>query len=146
MDVQWGEYDDSHQSQSAKLYGVEYEFGEQFSDGGAKFFGQDLYDHDVPCALCRSNKPSSVMIPGRTQCYPGWSLEYSGYLVSGRVESDHDPAATNYACLDNRPETILGDASNDNGKLMVLVEGVCGSLKCPPYVANREIACVVCTK
>jgi hypothetical protein len=26
------------------------------------------------------------------------------------------------------------------------VEGVCGSLPCPPYVPRREITCVVCTK
>lgn len=146
MDTLWGEYDDSHQSHSSRLYGVECEFGEQFSDGGARFFGQNLYQHDVSCAVCRSNRPTTLMIPGRNQCYPGWTMEYSGYLVSGRAESDHDVSATNYACLDSRPETVLGDVKDENGKLMVLVEGYCGSLKCPPYVQYREITCVVCSK
>ena len=126
------------------MYGAEYQFGEQnYADGGADMFDENLYEHDVPCALCHSNRNAIVMIPGRNQCYEGWNLEYSGYLVSGRSTQ---AAASNYACLDSRSETEFGDVENKNGKLMYTTEAVCGSLKCPPYVQYRELTCVVCSK
>lgn len=83
------------------------------------------------------------MIPGRHQCYPGWTMEYSGVLVSGGTKT---LSATNYACLDGHPETEYGDAQDDNGKLMFMVKTQCGSLKCPPYKQGREVTCVVCSK
>ena len=33
-----------------------------------------------------------------------------------------------------------------NGALLYLVEGVCGTLPCLPYVNGRELTCAVCTK
>lgn len=142
-DPTWGVYDDNAQPYPSKIYGVEYQLGDQFADGGEKLFGQDIYQQDVPCAVCRTTRPTNIMIPGRNQCYPGWTMEYSGYLIS---DTEKHPAATNYACLDVRPEVVLGGQGNDNGKLVYVVEGVCGTLKCPPYVNNREITCVVCSK
>ena len=140
----WGWYDDADQRYTGNVYGAEYQFGEQtYADGGADMFDENLYEHDVPCALCHSNRNAIVMIPGRNQCYEGWNLEYSGYLVSG---SPTHTAASNYACLDSRPETEFGDVENKNGKLMYTTEAVCGSLKCPPYVQYRELTCVVCSK
>lgn len=106
-------------------------------------FGQNLRDHVVPCAVCLSGRVAVVMIPGRIQCYAGWTLEYSGYLVGGY--SGHN-AASNYVCLDLTPEVEVGDAENRNGKLMNVVEAECGALRCPPYVQGRKITCVVCSK
>ncbi|XP_052777892.1 uncharacterized protein LOC128215225 [Mya arenaria] len=142
-DPVWAKYDDSSQGASSMVYGTEYEFSYQFSDGGAKLFGQNLQDHDAPCAVCLSSRSLSLMIPGRSECYPGWTKEYAGYIVSG-APSQISP--TNYICLDQNAETERGDARNDNGKVVYLVEAACGSLPCPPYVQNREIPCVVCTK
>ena len=79
----WGVYEDHQQAYSPKVFGAEYEFNVQFSDGGAAFFGSSLQDHDVPCSVCLSHRPTVLMIPGRNKCYPGWTLDYSGYLVSG---------------------------------------------------------------
>jgi hypothetical protein len=46
------------------LYGAEYETGGSSKPSG---FGDNLMNKDVPCALCRRNgKSSVVMIPGRT--------------------------------------------------------------------------------
>jgi hypothetical protein len=83
------------------------------------------------------------MIPGRLDCYPGWTKEYSGYLVS---ENAGHPSNSEYVCLDSRPDVIIGGHDNKNGRLFYFVEGVCGSLKCPPYVEGRELTCVVCTR
>ena len=142
-DPVWGEYDDMAQSHPARIYGTEYQIKQQYSDGGAAFFGQNMYEHDVPCVACHTPRHATIMIPGRNQCYPGWTMEYWGYLVSS---ADTFSTASNYACLDSRPEVEAGDQNNDDGRLMYVVEAVCGSLKCPPYVDNREIACVVCSK
>lgn len=56
------------------------------------------------------------------------------------------PAATTYTCVDEHPEAVHGGPENRNGYLFYHVEALCGSLKCPPYVHGRELACVVCSK
>lgn len=79
----------------------------------------------------------------RKNCYRGWTLEYRGYLMAGKWSHQ---AATSYTCVDARPEAVHGGHENRNGYLFYHVEGLCGSLKCPPYVNGRELACVVCSK
>jgi len=141
----WGTFDDSAARTSAKIYGTEYQFNEQgYANGGAAFFGQDLHDHDAPCAICHTSRQATLMIPGRNECYPGWTKEYSGYLAAHITHASF--SATNYICLDERSEFETGGARNDNGKLLYLTEAICGSLPCPPYVNNRELTCVVCSK
>ena len=102
------------------------------------------YEQDVPCVVCQVNhRSSTIMIPARTACYPGWTLEYWGYLMSGHRDL---PASTDYYCVDADQEAVKGRGQNDNGYLLFFVEGRCGSLPCPPYVNGRELTCVVCTK
>ena len=123
------------------MWGAEYEL-----DGVPNmlsYLGNSLRDEDAPCSVCRSNRPSMIMIPGRNRCYDGWTLEYKGYLVAG---SAGHAAAGEFVCLDDQPEVLQGGHTNENGKLFYFVEGRCGSLPCPPYVDGREITCVVCTK
>jgi len=142
---QWGAFDDSAARYSAKIYGTEYQFREQgYANGGSAFFGQDLYDHDAPCAVCHTFRQAILMIPGRNECYPGWTKEYSGYLAGGLTYASN--SASSYVCLDGHSEFESGDARNDNAKLLYLTEAKCGSLPCPPYVNNRELTCVVCSK
>ncbi|KAH3807581.1 hypothetical protein DPMN_135926 [Dreissena polymorpha] len=138
----WGVYSDSPRTYSPYIYGAEYDMN-WYSAGASQFFGSNILDHDAPCAVCRSSRQTTVMIPGRNQCYPGWTMEYAGYLVSGL--SEH-ASPTNYACLDTKPEFEFEDAENKIGKLMYLVVAACGTLKCPPYVQSREITCAVCSK
>jgi len=60
---------------SASVYGTEYEYD---------FFGSVLANEDVPCSVCRATtRSSTLMLPGRNQCYDGWTLEYHGWLVAG---------------------------------------------------------------
>ncbi|XP_052787777.1 short-chain collagen C4-like [Mya arenaria] len=141
----WGVFDDSPQTFSAKIYGTEYQFFEQgYQQAGSEFFGKDLHNHDAPCAVCRTSRETTIMIPGRNQCFEGWTKEYAGYLVSG--EWSGSVSGDNYACLDANAEVVTGDYQANMGKLMYTVEAVCGSLRCPPYVQYREITCVVCSK
>lgn len=135
----WNAYDDTEQT-SAKVWGTEYEFHYRNQQS---FVGNDIKDKDAPCCVCYTNRPTVLMIPGRNLCYAGWTLEYQGYLVGGY--DDHN-AATEFVCLDEKPEGLVDTVSNDNGKLFYFTEAKCGSLKCPPYVNGRELTCAVCSK
>jgi len=142
-DPTWDHYDTSVES-VGKITGAEYQFWHHRSTGASAFFGDNMYNHNAPCALCLTSKSTSVMIPGRTNCYDGWTKEYGGYLVSGYYG---DKSATEYVCLDRRPEKVVNGDEDDDDNRLYFVESICGkSLACPPYVADRELACVVCSK
>jgi hypothetical protein len=131
----WNKYDDADNGK-AKIYGTEYE---GLTPG---LFTQNLHDHNAPCAVCSTVRGKSMMLPARDECYPGWTLEYPGYLMAGHY-TQH---ATEYVCVDGAPEVEMGDFTNEDGALLYSVEGVCGSLPCGPYIANRELTCSVCTQ
>ncbi|XP_052830978.1 uncharacterized protein LOC106877462 isoform X2 [Octopus bimaculoides] len=127
------------------IYGSEYEIDH---DSRKKFFpfnhAESIDDHNVPCAVCLTRQPAVVMmLPARTVCYPGWSTEYSGYLMT---EAHYHKGRHEYVCVDHAPEADPAGYRNENGALLYFVEGICGSLPCPPYVNGRELSCVVCSK
>ncbi|XP_062599319.1 short-chain collagen C4-like [Saccostrea cucullata] len=132
-DPQWGSRTAAHPL--AYVYGSEYE---------SNFFGENALDQDVPCCICQIKAgTSSIMIPGRTSCYDGWTLQYKGYLGAGY----HDyPAATEYICVDENVQTVPGGFQNHNGMLIYPVVSKCGSLRCSPYIADKPLTCVVCSK
>ena len=150
-DPEWGKYSDAVDA-GAKIYGAEYEFWnpdastiqKSAADQRSKlFFGKPVVDDNVPCSVCRSARSSVLMIPGRNTCYNGWNLEYAGYLAAG---AHHFIAATEYVCVDAHPNTLPSGYSDQNGALFYFVEGICGSLECPPYLNGRELTCAVCSK
>ncbi|KAL3874763.1 hypothetical protein ACJMK2_037733 [Sinanodonta woodiana] len=120
------------------VYGAEYEV-----HVGSNPFTTVSLEDDVPCCVCKTFRSSTLMIPGRTQCFPGWTMEYSGYLMSGY--HGHN-GATNYVCVDANPEARRGSSGNHDGHLLYVVQAVCGSLPCPPYVDGRVLTCVICSK
>ncbi|XP_061195272.1 uncharacterized protein LOC133203513 [Saccostrea echinata] len=121
-------------SSKAFMYGAEYD---------VPGFGHHNGD-DLPCVVCRRTTQSSVlMIPGKNNCYSGWTEQYHGYLAAGLFNS---PAATQYICLDEHPDVLTAGERNDNGKWFYPVKAVCGALACPPYHNNMYLTCVVCTK
>ncbi|XP_052761915.1 short-chain collagen C4-like [Mya arenaria] len=120
-----------------KVYGAEYETG-------SATFQKNLYEEDVPCAVCRVIRRSVVMIPARNACYSGWHTEYSGYLMSEYYGHEGNKELV---CMDGNPEQAEGsDSGNQNGALFYFAQAVCGSLKCPPYSENKALTCVVCSK
>lgn len=83
------------------------------------------------------------MIVARPSCYKEWKMEYNGYLIAGHYKYN---AGTMYRCVDHNPESLPGGGNTDsNIYLFYMVEGRYNSLKCPPYVNDREIACAVCS-
>ncbi|KAK3577115.1 hypothetical protein CHS0354_037149 [Potamilus streckersoni] len=138
----WAKYKDGNSGPDYRghVYGAEYEIGlhDEYIP-----FSSPVLDNNAPCAICRTIRSTSIMIPGRTNCYPGWTAEYSGYLVSSYYSQ---AAPSEYVCLDGDPEFIAGGGGNQNGHVLYLVDVICGTLLCPPYVNGRELACVVCSK
>ena len=72
-----------------------------------------------------------------------WTVEYVGYLMAERHSHKSNAVCE---CVDKDAESIYGSSGNINGSLFYLVETTCTGLPRPPYVNNRVITCVVCTK
>ena len=137
----WAKHDASLNYVGGYLYGVEYEM-----DNGRdkSILGKGIFQQDVPCAVCETQQRSRrVMIPGRTECYDGWTAEYWGYLMSGHYKHAKN---SNHYCVDADPDVLPGGHTNHNGYLLYFVEVRCHALKCPPYKKGWEVPCVVCTK
>ncbi|XP_062616247.1 short-chain collagen C4-like [Saccostrea cucullata] len=116
------------------MYGSEYESN----------FVSGIHDDDVPCAVCRSLRSTSViMLASREHCYSGWKTEYSGFLSSGDTR---DSAASQFVCLDRHPDVLDHSSANENGKVFYTVMAKCGSLPCPPYKDGQQLYCSVCSK
>ena len=131
-------YDDAKLNAGGRIYGTEY------GNSKPNLFTKSKYQQDVPCAVCEVKRRSStMMVPGRKTCYPGWTREYWGYLMTG---SYTHKAGKDYYCVDGQPETLFAGATGVAGSYLFYVEGRCGSLYCPPYEDGRELTCVVCTK
>ena len=127
----------------SRLHGAEYENPTGFTLDNAQ--STTLQDENVPCAVCVRVWVAIITLwsqPG-DECYPGWTQEYDGFLVSG---ANVHAGRTEFLCMDRSPETMTSGYPDQNGVLFYNVAGTCGSLPCPPYVENYELTCVVCTK
>ncbi|XP_025107371.1 uncharacterized protein LOC112572065 [Pomacea canaliculata] len=112
---------------------------------GAELEVTPLAQHDLDplCAVCRTPRPTVVMVPAANACQLGWTLEYSGYLMAGH---NTHPGASQFICIDKQQQTRMASDKNENGRLFYYSTGICGSLPCPPYQAGKVFPCVVCSK
>ena len=140
---QWGNVQDGLQAQ-ARMYGAEYRtYASDTIFSKANNGGRTLNENDAVCVVCFvPNRSTQIMIPARRTCPVGWTLEYRGYLSAQYYQQNRNV----FICLDEEPEAVPGSFADNQGTLLFAVEGVCGSLPCPPYVHGWELACVVCTK
>ena len=136
----WGRFDDTLNLYRGYIWGAEIDI-DGVSEG--KVFEQNVDGQDQPCAVCMVPRSLTHMFPGRATCFPGWTMEYAGYLMTSYLDREFNKE---YFCLDSDPEGVVNGEANDNQNLIYLVEAKCGSLPCPPYVDGREVACVVCSK
>ncbi|KAH3805667.1 uncharacterized protein LOC127835503 [Dreissena polymorpha] len=140
---QW-DYSTTTEDNNVAITGVEYRFSPHQESDLASFLGQNLNGIQAPCAVCHLPLATFLMIPGRTDCYAGWTKEYSGYVVTGYIGVPH---SSEYVCLDRRPDSIVGTGNREGNNMMYFVEAHCQSgLECPPYENGRELACVICSK
>ena len=83
------------------------------------------------------------MIPARLSCPSSWTQEYYGYLMA----NSHVHHRTMFECVDQYPQSVPGSRANTEGALFYHVEVKCNyGIPCPPYDAQKEVMCVVCTK
>ena len=121
----------------APIYGVEY----QINTGSP--LPAALHDHNVPCVVCHvSTRAAVLMIPAWRHCPSQWTLEYTGYLMTGHYT--HNKAT--YECVDKDAESVPGSHANSDGGLFYHVEVDCNGLPCAPYDPQKELMCAVCTK
>ena len=145
---QWGRYVGSADTWPSYIYGTEFEINSAYNNRDLLLRhnnnGQSLHQHDVPCVYCKVKGRSVVTtFAAATRCPDGWDLEYQGYLMA----SYHDHASQRGPiCVDEVPETVLRGQSNQDGALLYFVRVKCGSLPCPPYVNDRQVACVICSQ
>ena len=67
------------------IYGVEYMY--ELPNGSP--FSDSLHENNVPCAVCHVSTRSAVlMIPAWRHCPSGWTVEYTGYLMSESRQSN----------------------------------------------------------
>ena len=118
------------------IFGTEYQ-----QDHGAPL--PNVEQHNIPCAVCVTSRPTLFMFPAKNVCPSNWTMEYDGYLMSTHRAAGH--YRTTYECVDDEPESVPGYNSNRDGALMYHVEAVCNGLPCPPYDPQKELTCVVCT-
>ncbi len=135
------EYDSHNEPQIGNTFYTSYLYGSEYQDVVFK----SLHDQNVPCAVCHTSQRSSkLMIPGKTTCPQSWTEEYQGYLMAEREVHKHNNV---YECVDKDGEAVPGEQHDTNGALFYHVVATCKvGLPCPPFVANRPITCVVCTK
>ena len=104
---------------------------------------QGTHQHNVPCAVCyASTRETVLMIPAKTSCPTSWTREYYGYLTSDHYT--HHPS--HFECVDRDQESLPGSQGNTYGALFYHVEANCNGMPCPPYDAQKELNCVVCTE
>jgi len=108
---------------------------------GAEYHTHDsdwdyLKEHDVPCAICRTNSTNVLMIPAKRTCPSGWIREYYGFLMS---EKYYHASSKEFVCMDGSPETVTGSYAYRNGALFYFQKAACGSLPCDPYIDLQEI-------
>ncbi|XP_053378496.1 uncharacterized protein LOC128548124 [Mercenaria mercenaria] len=133
-DPNYDQINDGFQN-SGRLYGAEYETN--------TYSGwSHLHDHEIPCAVCRIPRNNVLMVPGKSVCHENYILEYKGYLMSAHYGHN---SPSEFICVDDLPEMLEGGQGNQNGQLFYFVEGVCGSLQCPPYKDGWELTCAVCS-
>ncbi|KAL4229876.1 hypothetical protein ACF0H5_010267 [Mactra antiquata] len=136
-DPSWLNYSTSDHPRGT-VYGTEIDVEEP-----SGVFENKVGNQDIPCVACHIKKGSVIMIPGRGHCYTGWNLEYAGYLMT---EYHGHPGPQNHVCVDHHPDFIQGGGGNADEHILYLTISKCGSLPCPPYANDRELACVVCSK
>jgi len=87
------------------------------------------------------------MIPARTFCPVGWTLEYGGYIMAEHSFDDvsRPRHPTSYVCVDQAPEVANGGSSKGQSHFLAVKVG-CGTLPCTSYPEGSVLACIVCTK
>ena len=121
-----------------RIYGTEYEVY------SVNPFTKNINNYNAVCVVCRVNsRGSKLIVNGRNDCPVGWTQEYHGYLMSEHYKHH---GRTQAICVDIDADGAKGTSQNRGENHLYVIQSVCGSLQCKPYINMREITCAVCTK
>ena len=122
------------------LRGVEFE---TFGTSSTPF--NNIVQANLPCAICHTDTKLSVLtVPAQYTCPIGWSMEYSGYLMTEFEASNRQ--RKNTLCVDKDAEAVPGSLASTNPAVVYLMRATCDGLPCPPYNTGMVLSCAVCSK
>ena len=105
--------------------------------------GSVTWNDNAPCAVCRTTRPTTIMIPATTNCPSGWTREYYGYLMA---EHKSHPRGS-FVCIDKFAQPFAGGRGDTPvAHDLFHVEAYCDVIPCPPYDDQKELTCAVCSK
>ncbi|XP_052813876.1 short-chain collagen C4-like [Mya arenaria] len=103
--------------------------------------GSNLHNGDLPCSACQAaGRASHVLVPGRSVCMHGWTLEYSGYLMGSAYAHT---SGKELLCVDSDAEVYTGSGSSVGGSYLYFAEVRSGF---GGYTSGNELPCVICTR
>ena len=80
---QYSNFTNSSDNSRGAVYGTEYQGGVDAIFDPSNLNGTSFADQNVPCVACHVDSRATVMmIPAKTTCPTGWTLEYWGYLMA----------------------------------------------------------------
>ena len=103
----------------SRAQGYNYVYGVEYHTNPGPFSA--VHNHNAPCAE-------------KTHCPSTWTLEFSGYPLSAHY-SHHNSM---FECVDKKPDSTPGSATNTNGALFYHVEANCNGMACPPYDPQKN--------
>ena len=100
-------------------------------------------DDNARCAVCRTTRSTSIMIPATTNCPSGWTREYYGYLMAEHSNNHRG----SFVCIDKFAQPFPGGRGHTPvAHDLFHVEAYCNIIPCPPYDDQKELTCAVCSK
>ena len=135
--------DPEHLRYGSGIQGYSYVYGIEYDIHYYQPFRR--FDNcNVPCAVCyTATRDTVVMIPANFLCPTRWTVEYTGYLMTANAAHQR----STYECVDKDPECVPGlNARSEDNAYLYHVEPDCTGLSCPPYDAQKELTCVVCSR
>ena len=123
------------------IQGAAYVYGTQYEIPSSEGLISNINNrHTVLCAVCYAPQRSSkLMIPAQTDCPEFWTKEYEGALMC----ENRGYYRGMYECVDKDAES---GPLVPWGAILSYVEAHCSNMPCPPYDAEKELTCVVCTQ
>ena len=62
------------------------------------------------------------------------------------MAENHGHHRSTFECVDQSPQSVPGSIANTHGALFYHEVPCNYGIPCPPYDAQKEVTCVVCTK
>ena len=105
-------------------------------------YSSQLESHIAPCAVCavQEKSTSSMMIPARNDCPPGWTLEDHGFLMASHYTGKRSESLF----FDSDIEGIMSSANVGHRLYAVQAEHRFGLPA--TYISRRSLTCVVCSR